>query len=124
MRARVGFVSEVQNSGGAALFIDLANCFDCGHTHHVPGTTGRQQGDGMEMTVYSLSQHPIISRTLARYPRARGAGFADDLTIYATLQTSLKVVVELRQRLTEDARLLQHGQDENLHPRCQPGTPP
>jgi hypothetical protein len=63
----------------------------CGHPHHVQGTTGGQQGDdGVEMTVYSLSQHPIIGRTLARCPRARGVGFADDLTIYATLRTSLK----------------------------------
>jgi hypothetical protein len=88
----------------------------CGHTHHVQGTAGGQQSDGMEMTVYSLSQHPIIGRTLERYPRARGIGFADDLTIYATLQTSmsmplsrhrapLKVLVELRQRLGEDAKL-------------------
>ena len=77
----------------------------CGDTHHVQGTTGGQQVDGMEMTVYSLSQHPINGRTLERYPRARGVGFADDLTIYAALQTSLKVLVELRQRLGEDAKL-------------------
>jgi hypothetical protein len=77
----------------------------CGHTHRVKGTTGGQQGNGMEMVVYNLTQHPIIGRTLARYPRARGVGFADDLTIFATLETSLKVLVELRQRLGEDAKL-------------------
>jgi hypothetical protein len=76
-----------------------------GHRHHVKDTTGGQQGNGMEMTVYSLSQQPIIGRAFERYPSARGVGFADDLTIYATLQTSLKVLVELRQRLGEDAKL-------------------
>jgi hypothetical protein len=80
-------------------------CDHRGHMHHVKGTTGGQQGDGMEMTVYSLSQHPIIGRVLDRNRSARGVGFADDLTIYATLQTSLKVLVELRQRLGEDAKL-------------------
>jgi hypothetical protein len=68
-------------------------CDHRGHMHHVKGTTGGQQGDGMEMTVYSLSQHPIIGRVLDRNRSARGVGFADDLTIYATLQTSLKVLV-------------------------------
>ena len=80
-------------------------CDHRGHMHHVKGTTGGQQGDGMEMTVYSLSQHPIIGRVLDRNRTARGVGFADDLTIYATLQTSLKVLVELHQRLGEDAKL-------------------
>jgi hypothetical protein len=32
-------------------------------------------------------------------------GFADDLTIYAALQTALKVLVEMHQRLGEDAKL-------------------
>ena len=31
----------------------------CGLTHHVIGNTGGQQGDGMAMGRYSLSQHPI-----------------------------------------------------------------
>jgi hypothetical protein len=44
----------------------------CGRTHHVTGTTGGQQGDGMEMGRYSLSQHPIWGRVLARHRRARG----------------------------------------------------
>jgi hypothetical protein len=76
-----------------------------GHTHHVKGTTGGQQGDGMEMTIYSLSQHPIIGRVFDRHRSARGIGFADDLTIYAALQTALKVLVEMRQRPGEDATL-------------------
>jgi hypothetical protein len=92
-------------------------CDHRGHTHHVKGTTGGQQGDTMEMTVYSLSQHPIIGRVLDRNRSARGVGFADDLTIYATLQTSLKVLVELRCEIA-----LQLGQDVNLHPRCQQRT--
>jgi len=76
-----------------------------GHTHHVQGTTGGQQGDGMEMTIYSLSQHPIIGRVFDRHRSARGVDFADGLTIYAALQTALKVLVEMRQRLGEDAKL-------------------
>jgi hypothetical protein len=76
-----------------------------GHTHHVKGTTGGQQGDGMEMTINSLSQHPIIGRVLDRHRSARAVGFADDLTIYAALKKALKVLVEMRQRLGEDAKL-------------------
>jgi hypothetical protein len=34
-----------------------------GRTHHVKGTTGGQQGDGLEMMCYSLSQHPIMGRS-------------------------------------------------------------
>jgi hypothetical protein len=76
-----------------------------GHTHHVKDTTGGQQGDGLEMMRYSLSQHPIMGRVFARHRNARGVGFADDLNIYASLKTALKVVVEMRQRLGEDAKL-------------------
>ena len=76
-----------------------------GRTHRVKGTTGGQQGDGMVMTIYSLSQHPIIGRVLDRLRSARAVGFVDDLTIYAALQTALKVLVEMRQRPGEDATL-------------------
>ena len=76
-----------------------------GRTHRVKGTTGGQQGDGMEMTCFSLSQHPTIGRVFERHPDARGAGFADDLTIYAALLTALKVLAELRLRLGEDTNL-------------------
>jgi hypothetical protein len=77
----------------------------CGRTHHVTGTTGGQQGDGMEMGRYSLSQHPIWGRVLARHRRARGIAFADDSYIYAALKAALQVLVEIRQRLWEDAKL-------------------
>ena len=72
-----------------------------GHTHLVEGTTGGQQGDGIEMAIFGLSQHPTIGRVFERHPNARGAGFADDLTIYA----DLKVLAELRLRLGEDTNL-------------------
>jgi hypothetical protein len=56
----------------------------------------------MEMSIFSLSQHPTIGRVFEqRHPHARGAGFADDLTIYA----DLKVLAELCQRLGEDTNL-------------------
>ena len=64
-----------------------------------------EQGDGMEMMCYSLSQHPIMGRVFARHRKARGVGFADDLNIYASLKTALKVLVEMRQWLGEDAKL-------------------
>ena len=48
---------------------------------------------------YSLSQHPIIGRVFDRHRDARGVGFANDLNIYASLKTALKVLVEMRQRL-------------------------
>jgi len=80
-------------------------CDHRGHTHHVKGTTGCQQGDGLEMMRYSLSQHPIIGRVFAYHSNARGVGFADDLNIYASLKTDLKVLVEMRQLLGEDAKL-------------------
>jgi hypothetical protein len=54
---------------------------------------------------YSLSQHPIIGRVFARNRNARGVGFADDLNIYASLKTALKVLVEMRPRLGENAKL-------------------
>ena len=57
------------------------------------------------MMRYSLSQHPIIGRVFARHRNARGVGFADDLNIYASLKTPLKVLVEMRQRLGEDEKL-------------------
>jgi hypothetical protein len=57
------------------------------------------------MMRYSLSQHPIMGRVFARHRNARGVGFADDLNIYASLKTALKVIVEMRQRLGEDAKL-------------------
>jgi hypothetical protein len=76
-----------------------------GRTHHVKGTTGGQQGNGLEMMHYSLSQHPIMGRVFARHRSALGVGFADDLNIYAALKTALKVLVEMRQLLGEDAKL-------------------
>jgi hypothetical protein len=76
-----------------------------GHTHHVKGKAGGQQGDGLEMMRYSLSQCPIMVRVFARHRHARGVGSADDLNIYAALKTALKVLVEMRQRLGEDAKL-------------------
>jgi hypothetical protein len=78
-----------------------------GHTHHVKGTTGGRQGDGLEMMRYSLSQHPIMGRVFARHRNARRVGSADDLNIYAyaSLKTALKVLVEMRKRLEEDAKL-------------------
>jgi hypothetical protein len=54
---------------------------------------------------YSLSQHPIMGRVFARHRNARGVGFADDLNIYASLKTALKVLVEMRQQLGGDAKL-------------------
>ena len=80
-------------------------CDHRGHTHHVKGTTGGQQGDGLEMIRYSLSQHPIIGRVFSDHRNTRGVGFAEDLNIYASLKTALKVLVEMRQRLGEDAKL-------------------
>jgi hypothetical protein len=88
-----------------------------GHTHHVKGTAGGQRGDGMEMTIYSLSQHPIIGRVFDRH--ARGVGFADALTIYAALQTALKVLVEMHQRLGEDAKLRYNMGKLKKNPQCQ-----
>jgi hypothetical protein len=61
--------------------------------------------DGLEMMRYSLSQHPIMGRVFARHRNARGVGFANDLNIYASLKTALKVLVEMRQQLGEDAKL-------------------
>ena len=62
-----------------------------GHTHHVIGTTGGQQGDGLEMMRFSLSQHSIWGRVLARHRRDRGIAFANDSYIYASLNAALKV---------------------------------
>jgi hypothetical protein len=45
-----------------------------GHTHHCKGTTGGQQGDGLEMMRYSLSQHPFM-----------GVECSPDITILAGL---------------------------------------
>jgi hypothetical protein len=33
-----------------------------------------EQGDGMEMVIFSLSQHPTIGRVFERHPDARGVG--------------------------------------------------
>jgi hypothetical protein len=44
-------------------------------------------------------------RVLARHRRARGIAFADDSYIYATLKAALQVLVDIRQRLWEDAKL-------------------
>ena len=66
-----------------------------------------QQGDGLEIR-FSLSQHPIWGRVLARHRRARGIAFADDSYIYASLKllnAALRVLAEIRQRLREDAKL-------------------
>ena len=57
------------------------------------------------MMCYSLPQHPIMGRVCGRHRNARGVCFADDLNIYASLKTALKVLVEMRQRLGEDAKL-------------------
>ena len=59
----------------------------------------------MEMGRYSLSQHPIWGRVLARHRRTRGVAFADDSYICASLKAALQVFVEIRQRLGEDAKL-------------------
>ena len=100
-------------------------CDHRGQTHHVQGTTGGQQGDGLEIMRNSLSQHPIIGRVFANHRNARGVGFADDLNIYVvymelssyflflheqikdiiiSLKTALKVLVEMRQRLGEEEK--------------------
>ena len=57
------------------------------------------------MMRYSLSQHPIIGRVFSDHRNTRGVGFAEDLNIYASLKTALKVLVEMRRRLGEDAKL-------------------
>jgi hypothetical protein len=57
------------------------------------------------MMRFSLCQHPIWGRVLARHRSARGFAFADDSYIYASLNSALKVLVEIRQRLGEDAKL-------------------
>jgi hypothetical protein len=53
----------------------------------------------------SLSQHPISGRVFARHRNDHGVGFADDLNIYVSLKTASKVLVEMRQRFGEDAKL-------------------
>ena len=76
-----------------------------GHTHHVLGTTGGQQGAPDEMQTFSMTLHPIWGRVLRRHSTARAAAFADDAYIYDRLHSALKVFVDIRQRLTEDANL-------------------
>jgi hypothetical protein len=95
-----GYFRAMRSTASINCYVDHR-----GRTHRVKGTTGGQQGDGMEMTCFSLSQHPTIGRVFERHPDARGAGFADDLTIYAALLTALKVLAELRLRLGEDTNL-------------------
>jgi regulator of replication initiation timing len=62
---------------------------------------------------FSLSQHP----TWGRVPpaTARPAGFADDSYTYASLNASLKVLVEIRQRLREDAKLRFNMSDVKIY---------
>ena len=56
---------------------------------------------------YSLSQYPIMGRVFARHSNARRVGSANDLNsyAYASLKTALKVLVEMRKLLEEDAKL-------------------
>jgi hypothetical protein len=75
-----------------------------GHTHHVLGTTGGQ-GAPDEMQNFSMTVHPIWGRVLQRHSIARAAAYADDAYIYDRLHSALKVFVDIRQRLAEDANL-------------------
>jgi hypothetical protein len=100
LRPFLGYFNAMHSTASNTRYRD-----HLGHTHHVKGTTGGQQGDGLEMMRYSLSQHPIMGRVFARHRNAREVGFADDLNIYASLKTAFKVLVEMRQRLGEDAKL-------------------
>jgi hypothetical protein len=100
LRPFLGYFNAKHSTGSNNRYPDHR-----GRTHHVKGTTGGQQGDGLEMMRYSLSQHPIMCRVFARHRSARRVGFADDLNIYAALKTALKVLVEMRQRLGKDAKL-------------------
>jgi hypothetical protein len=45
-----------------------------------------------------------MGRVFAHHRSARGVGFADDLNIYASLKTALKVLVEMRQLLGASSR--------------------
>ena len=60
-----------------------------------------------------MTVHPIWGRVLGRHPTAAAAAYADDAYIYDRLHSALKVFVDIRQRLREDADL-----DMNLS-KCQ-----
>ena len=77
LRPFLGYFHSMHNTSSNNRYCDHR-----GHTHHVKGTTGGQQGDVLEMMHYSLFQHPIIGRVFARHSNARLVGFADDLNIY------------------------------------------
>ena len=57
------------------------------------------------MQNFSMTVHPIWGRVLLRHSTARAVAFADDSYIYDRLHSALKVFVDIRQRLAEDADL-------------------
>ena len=60
---------------------------------------------GWKWVVTVCLSTPSGAGVLARHERARGAAFADDSYIYATLKAALQVLAEIRQRLWENAKL-------------------
>ena len=76
-----------------------------GRMHIIDGVAGGQQGDPLEMMLFCMTVHAIWGRTLHRHSTARAAAYADDAYIYDTLHSALKVFVDIRQRLAEDADL-------------------
>ena len=73
-----------------------------GQVHHIPGTTGSQQGDSAAMLNFSHVTHPLWGGIMGQYPSARAAAFADDGFVRDTLLTVLRILAALKHAFKED----------------------
>ena len=73
-----------------------------GQVHHIPGTTGSQQGDSAAMLNFSHVTHPLWGGIMGQYPSARAAAYADDGFVRDTLLTVLRILAALKHAFKED----------------------
>ena len=76
-----------------------------GQVHHVNGTTGSQQGDGLSMLNFCHLTHSLWGGIMRRYPSARAAAYADDGFIHDTLITVLRILAALKHAFKEDLEM-------------------
>ena len=91
------YVCNMYDSAATLRFYDST-----GQVHHIPGTTGSQQGDSAAMLNFSHVTHPLWGGIMGQYPSARAAAYADDGFVRDTLLTVLRILAALKHAFKED----------------------
>ena len=76
-----------------------------GQVHLTKGKTGGQQGDPLEILIFSLTIHHLWGLVLTRFPESRTIVYPCDDHIKTSLSVVIKVLDELKRVLKEDPGL-------------------